>query len=130
MHMEGYAYKWYLWWKRNNFTYTWNLFKNYFLIGFKESKKMLFLVNLPDYNRLETLRNSDKQRLETYLGGLKPYLQKELKLHDIPNVEEARRKVKATECKLEGIKTKGDSHYRQEKETQCGYYADTWSPGH
>ena len=29
---------------------------------------------------------SDKQRLETYLGGLKPYLQKELMLHDIPNV--------------------------------------------
>ena len=22
MHMEGYAYNWYLWWKRDNFTYT------------------------------------------------------------------------------------------------------------
>ena len=31
--------------------------KMIFLIGFKESKKMNFLVNLPDY-KLETLRNS------------------------------------------------------------------------
>ena len=58
---------------------------------------------------------SNKQRFETYLVGLKPYLQKELKLHDIPNVEVEGRKEKATERKLEGIKTKGDSHYRQEK---------------
>ena len=63
---------------------------------------------------------SDKQRLETYLGGLKPHLQKELKLHDIPNVEVARRKAKAAERKLEGIKTKGDSHYRQEKRHNVG----------
>ena len=60
---------------------------------------------------------SDKQRLETYLAGLKPYLQKELKLHDIPNVEVARHKAKAAECKFERIKTKGDNHYQQEKET-------------
>ena len=59
----------------------------------------------------------DKQRLETYLGGLQPYLQKELKLHDIPNVEVARYKAKASECKLEGTRTRGDNHYRQEKET-------------
>ena len=63
---------------------------------------------------------SDKQRLETYLGGLKPYLQKELKLHDIPNIEVARHKAKSAERKLEGIKTRGDHHYRQEKETQLG----------
>ena len=67
----------------------------------------------------------DKQRLETYLGDIKPYLQKELKLHDIPNVEVARHKAKAAKRKLEGIKTKGDSHYRQEKETECRYCADT-----
>ena len=73
---------------------------------------------------------SDKQRLKTYLGGLKPYLQKELKLHDIPNVEVARHKAKAAERKLEGIKTRGDNHYRQEKETQCRYCVDTWSLGH
>ena len=59
----------------------------------------------------------DKQRPKIYLEGLKPYLQKELKLHDIPNVEVARRKAKVAERKLEGIKTKDNSHYRQEKET-------------
>ena len=32
--------------------------KMIFLIGFKESNKMNFSVNLPDYNRLEALRNS------------------------------------------------------------------------
>ena len=32
--------------------------KMIFLIGFKESKKINFSVNLPDYNRLEALRNS------------------------------------------------------------------------
>ena len=32
--------------------------KMVFLIGFKESEKMNFLVNLQDYNRSETLRNS------------------------------------------------------------------------
>ena len=58
MHMEGYTYIWYLWWKRDNFAYTWNLFKNDFLIGFKESTKMNFSVNLPYYNRSEALRNS------------------------------------------------------------------------
>ena len=32
--------------------------KMIFSIGFKESKKMNFLVNLLDYNKLKTLRNS------------------------------------------------------------------------
>ena len=81
-------------------------------------------------NRIRLLHLVSEQRLETYLGGLKPYLQKELKLHYIPNVEVARHKAKAAERKLEGIKTRGDNHYRQEKETQCRYYAYTWSPGH
>ena len=59
MHMEAYAYNWYLWWKRDNFTYTWNLFKNDFFNRFQEIKsKMNFLVNLPDYSKSETLRNS------------------------------------------------------------------------
>ena len=102
--------------------------KMIFLTGFKESKKIKFFSKL---TRLQQVRNveefthqweslstrvfglSDKQRLETYLGGLKPHLQKELKLHDIPKVEVARRKAKAAERKLEGIKTKGNSHYRQ-----------------
>ena len=72
----------------------------------------------------------EKKRLETYLGGLKLYLQKEFKLHDIPNVEVARYKAKAAERKLEGIRTRGDNHYRQEKETKCRYCEDTLSPDH
>ena len=32
--------------------------KMIFLIGFKESRRMNFLVKLPDYNRLDVLRNS------------------------------------------------------------------------
>ena len=32
--------------------------KMIFLIGFKESEKMVFLVNLPDYNKSEALMNS------------------------------------------------------------------------
>ena len=72
----------------------------------------------------------DKQILETYLGGLKPYLQKELKLHDIPNVEVEIHKEKSAELKFEGIKTRDDNHYRQEKETQYRYCEDTWSPDH
>ena len=51
----------------------------------------------------------EKKRLETYLGGLKPYLQKELKMHVIPNVEVTR--PIATKHKLEGIKTRVDNNY-------------------
>ena len=51
-------------------------------------------------------------------------------MHDIPNVEVARHKEKSAEHKLEGIKTRGDNHYRQEKETQCRYCEDNWSPSH
>ena len=32
--------------------------KMIFLVGFKESKKMNFSINLLDYNKLEALRNS------------------------------------------------------------------------
>ena len=73
MHMELYAYNWYLWWKRDNFSYTWNMFNNDFLIGFKESEKMIFSVNLPDYNRSEALRNShinENPYRHDYLGYL------------------------------------------------------------
>ena len=122
MHMEGYAYNCYLWWKRDNFTYTWNLFKNDFFNrfqGIKEDEFSSKLTRLQQVGNVEEFTHqweslstrvfglSDKQRLETYLGGLKPRLQKELKLHDIPNVEVARRKAKAAEHKLEGIKTRG-----------------------
>jgi len=72
---------------------------------------MDFSVNLLDYDILEALRTSHisgnpyrhkylgcltSKYLKTYLGGLKPYLQKELNLHDIPNLEVTRHKAKAT----------------------------------
>ena len=51
-------------------------------------------------------------------------------MHGIPKVELARHKEKATKGKLEGIKTRGDNHYQKEKETQCRYCEDNWSPDH
>ena len=91
--------------KRDNFTYTWNLFKNDFLNRFQGIKEDDFFTKLTRLQQVENVEEFthqwevfglfDKQRRETYLGGLKPYLQKELKLHDIPNVEVARHKVKS-----------------------------------
>ena len=63
---------------------------------------------------------SNKKIIETYLGGIKPYLQKELKLHDIPNIEVARHKEKPAEHKLEGIKIRGDNHYDKKKRHNVG----------
>ena len=51
-------------------------------------------------------------------------------MHDIPNIEVARHKAKAIDCKLEGIKTRGDNNYRQGKETQCRYCENNCSPHH
>ena len=44
-------------------------------------------------------------------------------MHDITNIEVARRKAKAVEAKF-------DKSYLQQKETQCRYCGDNWSPGH
>ena len=143
--MEGYAYNWYLWWKKYNFTYTWNLFKNDSFNRFQGIKEDEFFSKLTKLHQVENVEEFthqweslstrvfglyDKQRLKTYLGGLKPHLQKELKLHDIHNEEVARYKSKATERKLEGIRTRGDNHYRQENETQFRYCEHTWSLVH
>ena len=121
------------------------MFKNDFFNrfqGIKEDEFFNKLTRLQQVGSVEEFKHqweslstqvfgfSEKQILKTYPRGIKPYLQKELKLHDIPNVEVARHKAKVVECKLEGTKTRGDNHYRQEKETQCRYCADTWSPSH
>jgi hypothetical protein len=45
---------------------------------------------------------SDNQLLQSYIGGLKPHIKDELKLHEVTTVEIARRKAKTTEEKLEG----------------------------
>ena len=44
--------------RETNFPTPGACLKMIFLIGFKESKKMNFSVNLPDYNKLEALMNS------------------------------------------------------------------------
>ena len=108
------------------------MFKNYFFNRFQGIKEDEFFSKLTRLQQVRSVEEfthqweslstrvfvlSEKQRLKTYLGGLKPYLQKELKLHDIPNIEVARHKEKVVERKLEGIKTRGDNHYLQEKET-------------
>ena len=60
----------------------------------------------------------DRKRLETYLGGVKPYIQKELKMHDIPNVEVARRKTKSVEAKFDNFQSnKGKSYSQRNIET-------------
>ena len=51
-------------------------------------------------------------------------------MHGIPNIEVARHKEKSVERKLEGINTRGDNNYHQEKETQCRYCENTRSPDH
>ena len=45
---------------------------------------------------------SDDQLLQSYIGGLKPHIQDELRLHEVTTVELAIHKEKATEEKLEG----------------------------
>ena len=70
--------------------------------GFNEAKIFLNLTRLQQKgnvkeftHQLESLATrvfglTDKHQLETYVGGLKPYIQKELKKHDIANVEATR----------------------------------------
>ena len=119
MYMKGYAYNCYMWWKGDNFSYSWNLFKNHIfkrfqgiaedeffrkLTGLKQDRSIEEFTHQWESLLTQVFHLSDKQRLETYLGGFKPYLQKELELHDIPNVEVARHKAKAAECKLEVLR--------------------------
>ena len=105
MHLENHAYNWYMWWKGDNFAYTWNWFKNDFLKrfqGINEDELFSKLTRLQQKGNVEEFTHqweslttrvfglTDKQRLETYVGGLNPYIQKELKMHDIENVEATR----------------------------------------
>ena len=101
LHLDGYAYNWYMWWKGENLSYNWRQFKNDFFKRFQgitEDEFFSKLTRLQQRGSVEDFTHqweslatrvfglSDKQRLETYLGGLKPYIQKELKLHDITNI--------------------------------------------
>ena len=71
MHLENHAYNWYMWWKGDNFTYTWNLFKNDFLKRFQESIKRNFSRRLLGYSKKEMPKNSHtngNHSLPEYLG--------------------------------------------------------------
>ena len=46
LHLENHAYNWYMWWKGDNFTYTWNLFKNNFLKRFQGINEDDFFLKL------------------------------------------------------------------------------------
>ena len=52
-------------------------------------------------------------------------------MHDILNIQVARRKEKVAKFKLEEIsKTRFDKKYLQQKEMQCKYCGDKWLPRH
>jgi hypothetical protein len=174
MFLEGTAYNWYIWWKGRIQSYTWNSFKNDFFKRFQGiSEKELFFK----LTRLQQKRNvdefthqweslatrvfglSDDQLLQSYIGGLKPHIQDELKLHEVTNVEIARHKAKAVEEKLEGqsrfgkfysrrninqnTNTETDKYippnlredrrsrdYQRIREGICKYYGEKWDPRH
>ena len=56
----------------------------------------------------------DDQRLQTYIHGLKPHIQEELKLHNTSTMEKARRKAKIIENKLKRS-TQGGSDKKYSK---------------
>ena len=73
IHMEGYAYNWYLWWKRDNFTYTWNLFKNNFFNrfqGIKEDDFFSKLTRLQQVGSVEEFTHQWECLSTEYLGCL------------------------------------------------------------
>jgi hypothetical protein len=117
MYLEGTAYNWYLWWKGRIQSYNWNSFKNDFFKRFQGiSEKYFFskLTRLQQKGSIDEFTHqwealatrvfglSDDQLLQSYIGGLKPHIQDELRLHEVTTVEIAIRKAKAAEEKLEG----------------------------
>jgi hypothetical protein len=65
------------------------------------------------------------------VGDLKPNIEDELKMHDVTTIEIARCKAKATEKKFERSSLqKFDKMYSRQKDTDCRFCGDKWSPGH
>jgi len=69
------------------------------------------------------------QLVKSYVTGLKPYIQNELDLHEIRDMETAIRKAKATEKKLESSSIV-DKVNPQRRENLCKYCGSQWLPGH
>ncbi len=126
MHLDGIAYNWYMWWKAEKVSYTWHTFKNDFFKRFQgitEDEFFKKLTHLQQKGSVEEFTSqwealttsvfglSQQQLLETYVGGLKPHLQNELKMHDIPSVEVARCKAKEVEEKIESFQARNGNTY-------------------
>ena len=120
-----------MWWRAEKISYTSHLFKNNFFKRFQgivEDDFFKKLTRLQQKGRVEEFKHqwealatrvfglSQQQLLKTYVGGLKPYIQNELKLHDISSIEVERRKAKAAEERLEGIsKSRFDNSYNKKR---------------
>jgi hypothetical protein len=117
MSLEGIVYNWYIWWKGRIQSYTWNSFKNVFFLRFQgilEQECFSKLTRLQQKGSIDEFTHqweslatrvfglSDDQLLQSYVGGLKPHIQYELKLHEVTTVEIARCKAKEAKEKLEG----------------------------
>jgi hypothetical protein len=134
-----------MWWKKTGYAISWTKFKDDFLKDSKVSKKRIFTElmrlqqkgNVDDFTReWETLATrvlglSTECLVQSYITGLKPHIQNELKLHDITNMETTIRKARAIEKKLENhYLQKFDKTYSRGKDSDCRFCGDKWSQGH
>ena len=65
------------------------------------------------------------------MHGLKPYIRDELELYTVSNLDKARRKAKLIEEKFKNSRQGNlDKSYLRQYKIKCGYWRDSWSPGH
>jgi hypothetical protein len=101
MYLEGTVYNWYLWWKGRIQSYDWNSFKNIFFKDFKASRKMIFFSKVTRLQKkgsiceftnqweaitMRVFGLSNYQLLHYYIGGIKPHIQDELRLHEVTTI--------------------------------------------
>jgi hypothetical protein len=93
--------------------------------------------NVDDFTReWETLATrvpgyQQERLVQSYITGLKPHIQNELKLHDITDMETTIRKARETEKKLErSLLQKFDKTYSRRKDNDCRFCGDKWTLGH
>ena len=117
MQLEGWAYNWYMWWKKmtNICAYSWDTFKNDFFKRFEDVTKKDFFVKITKLQKKGDVEEytyewealamrvpelTNVQRLQTYVSGLKPYIREELELYNVFNLDKARCKEKIIEEKI------------------------------
>ena len=116
MQLEGTAYNWYMWWKKSVRGTSWDLFNDDFFKRFHGIKDEDFFTelmrlrqkgNVDEYTQeWETLATrvpgiSNMRLVKSYVTGLKPYIQNELDLHEIGDMETTIQKARDAEKKLE-----------------------------